>query len=74
MMRLPLTTDQSAQIEPHLRPGTVLLGRVDREPFSGSNAGTSGTLVLVFTEVPAERLDAVRRAIAGEVKKRKARA
>ena len=65
-MRLPLTTDQAAQIESHLHPGTVLLGRIHREQFDGSNADTSGALVIVFTSIPSERLDAVRAAIAGQ--------
>ena len=76
-MKLPLTTAQAAQIEPHLRHDAVLLARVDRLTFDGGNATTSGALVLVFTTVPAERLASVRDAIAGHpapapTKKRKA--
>ena len=72
-MRLALSPAQAAEIMPHSRPGWQLLGRVEREPFSGSNAETSGALQLIFVSFPAERLDAVRRAIAGEpLPKRKA--
>jgi hypothetical protein len=73
-MRLELTTDQAAQIEPHLRPGTVLLARVDRAPFDGTNPQTSGALMLVFASIPIERLASVRAAISGEQAKPKRKA
>jgi hypothetical protein len=70
-MRLPLSPAQSAQIEPHLSHGTVLLGRVDRAPFDGTNPQTSGALTLVFTSIPIDRLASVRAAISGEQTKPK---
>ena len=65
-MKLTLTTAQAAQIEPHLRTGWTLLGRITREGFDGTNGATSGRLEILFAEIPSERLDAVRHAIAGE--------
>jgi hypothetical protein len=73
-MKLLLSPAQAAQIEPHLRHGTVLLARVDRLAFDGSNGGTSGALTLVFTSIPAERLASVRLAISGEQAKPKRKA
>lgn len=70
-MRLELTTAQAAQIEPHLRHGTVLLARVERLEFDGSNGGTSGALSLVFVAIPIDRLASVRAAISGEQTKPK---
>lgn len=67
-MRLPLTAEQFRQIEPHMQPGFTILGRLDREPFDGTNGATSGRLTLIFTAIPGARLDAVRAAIAGEPK------
>jgi hypothetical protein len=64
-MKLLLTPAQAAQIEPHLRYDAVLLARVDRLAFDGSNGGTSGALTLVFTSIPIDRLASVRAAIAG---------
>ncbi len=66
-MRMELTADQCAQLTPHLRPDAVLLGRVERESFNGTNADVSGRLLIVFTSIPADRLDAVRLAIDGEL-------
>ena len=65
-MRLPLTTDQAAQIEPHMRPGLTMLARIERETFAGTNGATSGRLMLIFIEIRGDRMDAVRAAIAGE--------
>ena len=65
-MKLPLNIAQAAQIEPHLRPGWTLLGRVMREGFDGTNGATSGRLEILFAEIPSERLDAVRAAIGGQ--------
>ena len=62
-MRLQLSDEQAAQIEPHLRPGFALLGRVIREPFTGSNAATSGTLTIELGSVPEMSLPALREAI-----------
>ena len=62
-MRLELTPQQAAQIESHMRPGTALLGRVMREPFTGSNAATCGTLLLELGPVPESSLPALRDAI-----------
>jgi len=61
--RLILTSEQSAQIEPHLRPGWTLLGKLEREPFDGTNAATSGRLRLELGSVPTDRLPALREAI-----------
>lgn len=65
IVRLELTPSQAAQIAPHLLPGIVMLGRVDREAFTGTNAGTCGTLTMIFASIPTERIEAVRAAIAG---------
>jgi hypothetical protein len=77
-MKLPLTPAQAAQIEPHLRPGWTMLGKVEREPFSGTNAETCGRLVLELGSVPASALprlrDAIRAATAPAKPKRKAKA
>ena len=62
-MRLELTPEQVAQIEPHMRTGTALLGRVMREPFTGSNAATCGALLLELGPVPESSLPALRDAI-----------
>ena len=62
-MRLELTTAQAAQIEPHLRHGMTLLGKIEREGFDGSNAGTSGRLTLELGSVPTASLPALRDAI-----------
>ena len=62
-MRLELTPAQAAQIEPHLRPGLALLGRVTREQFDGSNSATCGTLTLELGIVPEASLPALREAI-----------
>lgn len=60
---LVLTLEQAAQIEPHMRPGSALLGRVMREPFTGSNAATCGTLTMELGSVPEASLPALREAI-----------
>ncbi len=62
-MKLLLTPAQAAQIEPHLRPGMTLLGKIEREGFDGSNAGTSGRLTLELGSVPTASLPALRDAI-----------
>ena len=58
-----LTAGQTAVIEPLLRLGFVVLGRVMREPFDGSNAGTSGRLIIEFGPVPKAALPKLREAI-----------
>ena len=62
-------------IEPHLRTGWTLLGKVEREQFTGSNGETSGRLTIELGRVPTASLPALRAAIAGESPpaKRKAR-
>lgn len=62
-MRLALTGEQIAELEAHLRPGVVLLARVDREAFSGANADTSGTPFIEFGAVPVSSLPALREAV-----------
>ena len=62
-MRLHLTPEQSAQVEPMMRIGFALLGKIEREPFDGSNAATSGTLRLELGAVPEAALPALREAI-----------
>ena len=62
-MRLQLTAEQAAAIAPHMRPGFALLGRVTREPFTGSNAATSGSLIIELGCVPETALPALRQAI-----------
>lgn len=76
-MKLPLTTDQAAAVTPHLRHGWTLLGKIEREVFDGSNAGTSGALALELGNVPTASLpalrDAIRNATAPAKPKRKAK-
>ena len=62
-MKLPLTTAQAAQIEPHLRHGMTLLGKIEREGFDGSNPQVSGRLILELGNVPTASLPALRAAI-----------
>lgn len=62
-MRFELTTDQAAQIEPHLRTGMTLLGKIEREGFDGSNPQVSGRLTLELGSVPTASLPALRDAI-----------
>lgn len=75
MSALTLTAEQAMEITRHIRPGFTILGRIEPEPFSAAlgNGATSGRLRLVFTEIPADRLDNVRKAIAGEAPKPKRR-
>jgi hypothetical protein len=77
-MRLELTTDQAAQIEPHLRHGWTLLGKIERELFNGANPQTSGRLTIELGRVPDASLPALRDAIRNATapapaKKRKAK-
>ncbi len=65
-MILPLTAEQLTALAAFQQPGFVLLARLDRETFNGSNAATSGTMRLLCTSIPDDRLAAVRAAIAGE--------
>ena len=58
-----LTSEQAAVIERLLSPGLVVLGRVMREPFDGTNATTSGRLTLELGTVPESSLPALRDAI-----------
>jgi hypothetical protein len=60
---LRLTREQTAIIAPDLRFGFVLLGRIIREPFDGSNGATSGSLMLEYGSVPEASLPALRQAI-----------
>ncbi len=61
-MHLILTTQQAA-IEPHIRHGWTLIGKVEREPFTGTNASTSGRLRIELGTVPSSSLPALRAAI-----------
>ena len=63
MKRLILTIAQAAQTEPHLKHGWTMLGRITREGFDGSNAETSGALILELGSVPTASLPALRAAI-----------
>ena len=62
-MHLILTTEQSAQIEPHMRHGWTLLAKVEREMFDGTNTATAGQLRLEVGAVPTSSLPALREAI-----------
>jgi hypothetical protein len=62
-MRLILTAEQSTQVEPLIRHGFTLIGKLDREMFDGTNAPTSGTLTLELGSVPTSALPALREAI-----------
>ncbi len=75
MCRIVITAEQAAVIEPLLRPGFAVLGRVMREPFDGTNSGTSGRLVIELGTVPEKALpklrEAIRKAIALTARPRK---
>lgn len=58
-----LTAGQTATIEPLLRPGLVVIGKVMREPFDGTNAATSGRLTIELGPVPEVALPKLREAI-----------
>jgi hypothetical protein len=62
-VRLTLTAEQAAQIEPIMRHDFALLGRIQRETFNGGNAETSGALIFEFGAVPEIALPALRDAI-----------
>ena len=62
-MRLILTPEQAAEIEPHMRPGFTLMGKIEREMFDGTNAATSGQLRLELGSVPTRSLPALRTAV-----------
>ena len=63
MMRITLTAEQHAAIEPHVRPDRTLLAKIDREWFDGSTAATAGRLILEIGSVPTSSLPALRAAI-----------
>lgn len=46
MLTLVLTADQAAQVQPHLKLGRVMLGRIIPELYTGTNPETSGRLTL----------------------------
>jgi hypothetical protein len=58
-----VTADQAAQIEPHLRHGWTLLGKIEREGFNGTNGETCGRLVIELGSVPTSALPRLREAI-----------
>jgi hypothetical protein len=62
-MKLRLTHSQVAELAAHLRSGIVLLARIDREVFDGTNVDSSGTPFIEFGSVPASSLNALRNAI-----------
>lgn len=62
-MQLILTPEQQAAIAPHIRHGWTLIGKVEREMFTGTNAATSGRLTLELGNVPTSALPALRAAI-----------
>ena len=60
-MILVLTDSQAALVLPLMQPGRVLLGRVMREPFDGTNAATCGRLILELGTVPEKQSAATAR-------------
>jgi len=62
-MHLILTSEQQAAIEPHIRHGWTLIGKVEREMFTGTNTSTSGRLRIELGTVPSSSLPALRAAI-----------
>lgn len=62
-MKLRLSPSQIAELLPFLRPGEVLLARIDREVFDGTNPTTSGTPFIEFGSIPASSLGALRNAV-----------
>lgn len=68
-MHLILTSEQQAAIEPHIRHGWTLIGKVEREMFTGTNTSTSGRLRIELGTVPSSSLPALRAAIAAPAPK-----
>ena len=62
-MRLILTAEQQAAIAPHIRHGWTLIGKVEREMFTGTNASASGQLRIELGAVPTSSLPALRDAV-----------
>jgi len=62
-MKLILTSEQQAAIEPHIRHGWTLIGKVEREMFTGTNASASRKLWIELGSVPTSALPALREAI-----------
>ena len=62
-MRLVLTPEQQAAIAPHIRHGWTLIGKLEREMFTGTNASASGKLWIELGSVPTSALPALREAI-----------
>lgn len=62
-MKLALTPDQQTELLHHLRPGHVLIAKIAREAFDGTNPQTSGTLLIDFKSIPETALHEIRAAI-----------
>jgi len=67
-MKLQLTAEQAAEIEPHMRIGFALLGRVTRRQFDGTNSDTCGALMIEIGPVPESSLPSLRDAIRAAAK------
>lgn len=70
-MKLILTPEQTAQIEPHLIPDRALLGRVTREQYDPQQPVTAGRLIMELGAVRESALPALRLAIGKAVSKKK---
>ena len=62
-MRLILTSEQAAQVEPHMRHGWTLLAKIEREMLDGTNTATAGQLRIEIGAVPTASLPALRAAV-----------
>lgn len=65
-MTIPLTPSQAETLKAHLRPGHVLIAKIAREAFNGTNPDSSGTLLIDFIPVSESTLTAIREIIRKE--------
>lgn len=63
MKTIPLTMEQSALVAELDGVGVVILGRLVREVFDGTNAATSGRWLLEAGTVPAAAIEPMRAAV-----------
>lgn len=59
-MTIPLTPSQAETLKAHLRPGHVLICKIAREMFNGTNPDSSGTLLIDFIPVTESKLSEIR--------------
>jgi hypothetical protein len=62
-MKIDLTDEQRAALEPHLGAGKVILATLTREQFQGNNPDTSGRVQIEFRVLPAAAVDSLRQGV-----------